>query len=50
MKVIFARAAEMDLSEIGVFVSKDNPFRAASLVQELYAAALRSVISRSAWP
>ena len=35
MKVVFARSAEQDLEDIGDWIARDNPVRAASFIVEL---------------
>lgn len=35
MKVVWAEAAENDLVEIGAYIKKDNPSRAASFIDEI---------------
>ncbi len=35
MKVVWAEAAENDLAEIGAYIKKDNPNRAASFIDDI---------------
>jgi toxin ParE1/3/4 len=35
MQLLFSRRAEFDLEEIGDYIAKDNPTRAASFVREI---------------
>ena len=50
MKVVFAKPARADLSEIGDYIARRNPQRARSFVQELRAVAAQLGAMPEAYP